>query len=629
MSEVNYEELPKTGILTIDGKRTKLHDIDAHKLIDSLQSENEELNEKLENFKNDLDNRIAQEVSSIYSDIKFEVKDSYEELEKISKELEAITDPDLKVEELRKISFRIFLIPHVHTDEDGNITTVGSDTYDEYIYSNGKWEKVGNTDINLGEYVTKEDTEAAIKEVTDAIDVIQSSYITYNEENEELVITTKNVLTGDKFKKLPIKETKYETKEDGTKVVAADDTWFTDIKAEELEQATPENPVHVAFTSPSELVSLSKMVNDTESKLDTSVISITLNNDIDMSEADWTPIGEANIDTSKVSQIYFATEADFGNNIFHGVFDGNNRVISGLKMKEAKAEIGTMNDCGYGLFGILGNGSTVKNVTIENPVIDLGDSKMSGLIVGYIPKCNDPSKITTIENCHVTGHIELKSNYGLGCIVGRIEGGSAGIVIRNCSVTADEGSFIECPITDSFSMLGGIIGALYSNNSKNLIENCKVTGLKIIAGSEGVGGIAGFIETGTVKNCKVIDCEIYNKQPANTNNYYAEMIGVGALVGEIDSSIKVTTKPTGYEIKVNLESNAVSNTSVIINKDFSNIGSADKITLDVEGFPAWESWSVIGCPRNVEHIDPTPFVNITGNTWANLRSQISVSKEAI
>lgn len=48
----------------------------------------------------------------------------------------------------------IYLVAHAHGAQDG---------YDEYIYVNDGWEKIGNTDIDLTDYATKTDVDNAIK----------------------------------------------------------------------------------------------------------------------------------------------------------------------------------------------------------------------------------------------------------------------------------------------------------------------------------------------------------------------------------------------------------------------------------------------------------------------------------
>lgn len=58
----------------------------------------------------------------------------------------------------------IYLVPHVHGDKD---------IYDEYIFVDSKWEKLGTTDIDLSGYVLKSDmAELTGDEVTTIWDSI-------------------------------------------------------------------------------------------------------------------------------------------------------------------------------------------------------------------------------------------------------------------------------------------------------------------------------------------------------------------------------------------------------------------------------------------------------------------------
>lgn len=54
----------------------------------------------------------------------------------------------------------IYLIAHQHTTQD---------IYDEYIYVNGKWEKLGTTDMDLSNYVTKSDIASLTNSEIDSI----------------------------------------------------------------------------------------------------------------------------------------------------------------------------------------------------------------------------------------------------------------------------------------------------------------------------------------------------------------------------------------------------------------------------------------------------------------------------
>ena len=155
-------------------------------------------------------------------------------------------------------------------------------------------------------------------------------------------------------------------------------------------------------------------------------INIILNNDIDLSGIDWTPIG---------------TES----RPYTGNFDGGGHTITGLKIDKSGTDY-------VGLIGCLGSGGKVQNVTLTN--ISVSGANCVGGIAGQ--------NYGTVENCSVNGTVTGKgftdtggiagSNYGTisGCSaegtvtgsvnVGGIAGGSyLGVIIDGCHSTAAVG----------------------------------------------------------------------------------------------------------------------------------------------------------------------------------------------
>lgn len=98
------------------------------------------------------------------------------------------------------------------------------------------------------------------------------------------------------------------------------------------------------------LRNVAKLVNE-EWKLD---INITLTGDINLTGIDWTPIGKGY------------------NHQYTGTFDGGNYTITGLAV--------TGSDQYAGLFGHIGSGGTVKNVTLKDVKIESNHSSHPALI---------------------------------------------------------------------------------------------------------------------------------------------------------------------------------------------------------------------------------------------------------
>ena len=207
-------------------------------------------------------------------------------------------------------------------------------------------------------------------------------------------------------------------------------------------------------------------------------INIILNNDIDLSGIDWTPIG---------------TES----RPYTGNFDGGGHTITGLKIDKSGTDY-------VGLIGCLGSGGKVQNVTLTN--ISVSGANCVGGIAGQ--------NYGTVENCSVNGTVTGKgftdtggiagSNYGTisGCSaegtvtgsvnVGGIAGGSyLGVIIDGCHSTA---------AVSGISSVGGVLGNL-GNNS--FLMACYSTGNVTVTSTDGsfVGGVVGINSQGTVTGC--------------------------------------------------------------------------------------------------------------------------------
>lgn len=208
-------------------------------------------------------------------------------------------------------------------------------------------------------------------------------------------------------------------------------------------------------------------------------LNITLDNDIDLSDIDWTPIG---------------TES----RPYTGNFDGGGHTITGLKIDKSGTDY-------VGLIGCLGSEGKVQNVTLTN--ISVSGANCVGGIAGQ--------NYGTVENCSVNGTVTGKgftdtggiagSNYGTisGCSaegtvtgsvnVGGIAGGSyLGVIIDGCHSTAD---------VSGISSVGGVLGNL-GNNS--FLMACYSTGnvtATITYGYAHVGGVVGINGQGTVTAC--------------------------------------------------------------------------------------------------------------------------------
>ena len=161
----------------------------------------------------------------------------------------------------------------------------------------------------------------------------------------------------------------------------------------------------------------------------------------------WTPIGSSY------------------DNRYTGTFDGQDHTISGLY-----AEInGGNSDTYVGLFGCIGTGGTVQNVTVEDSSLSAsttGDSAYAGGVCGY-------NSGGTITNCTSNGDVTATSTgtYGIACAGGVCGGNyafnSGTASISNCTsngdVTANSGSY---------AYAGGVCGENSADSSTASISNC-------------------------------------------------------------------------------------------------------------------------------------------------------------
>ena len=174
-------------------------------------------------------------------------------------------------------------------------------------------------------------------------------------------------------------------------------------------------------------------------------INITLANDINLTGIEWTPIGT-------------------GTNKYAGTFEGNNKTITGLKITNHEYT---------GLFGFIGSGGTIKNLTLAN--VDVSGNENVGAVAGICMGA-------TFIGCSVSGTIN-GTEY-VGAIIGDQTGGS----ISECSSSA---------VVNGQDYVGGIAGA---TQGRTTLIACYATG-NVVRTGDGVGGVTGINGTGTLIAC--------------------------------------------------------------------------------------------------------------------------------
>ena len=247
--------------------------------------------------------------------------------------------------------------------------------------------------------------------------------------------------------------------------------------------------------------------------------TIKLGADIDLNNAEWTPIGSA--------------YKDHG---FMGNFDGNGYSIKNLKMTKIAAD-----SDGYvygGLFGVTegvdkDNQNYIKNLTIENVNIDL-DGHIVAAAIAY-------PYYTALENITVKGNVSIKGgDYTSGVLAYTRRCVDA----KNISIEANAGSVIEGNIT-----IGGVISDIQTNGGlKANYSNFKAENLTI-KGTQSVGGISGIIgaqnlDGAIVKNVTIVSDDIrtgmisgsFDGHSVITNAVVENVTGADYYIGYLYSS---------------------------------------------------------------------------------------------
>ena len=189
---------------------------------------------------------------------------------------------------------------------------------------------------------------------------------------------------------------------------------------------------------------------------------------------------------------------------FTGTFDGNNKTISGLYINVTADYVG--------LFGCVGNGGTVKNVT-------LADSYVSG--ANYVGGICGLNKCGTLQNCHNTGKVSGKSYVGGVCgSNARQQSSDPSSTIQECYNTGkvsgrdyvggvcgqnNRATVEKSYNTNTVSGGGRVGGVCGENNYSGTVNGCYNTG-DVSGTGFNVGGVCGYnyddgTVKGTVENC--------------------------------------------------------------------------------------------------------------------------------
>ena len=271
---------------------------------------------------------------------------------------------------------------------------------------------------------------------------------------------------------------------------------------------------------------------------------------IDLNNKEWTPIGNVTYDSK-----YKPADAS---KVFSGVFNGNGKVISNLKVASTVGGADTQANVGF--FGITGEGADIKDLTLTNVNIET-DGRNVGALAGFAYKA-------TLSNITVNGNIQIKGGNNVSGVAGmtRFYDMSA----TNIKVVGNGSSAIV-----GNNIVGGIFAEIAPNGSVQTFNNLSVENVAI-NGVGGVGGIVGLLTTGTVENVSVKNVALTGRTDYQGNAMGRIRLGsVAGLMGGKYATIanevidNVTAK--------NLDGNAVVLPIIGANYDASSNATEAKI----------------------------------------------------
>ncbi|MBQ4549106.1 MAG: T9SS type A sorting domain-containing protein [Bacteroidales bacterium] len=198
---------------------------------------------------------------------------------------------------------------------------------------------------------------------------------------------------------------------------------------------------------------------------------------IDLNNKEWTPIGNVTYDSK-----YKPADAS---KVFSGVFNGNGKVISNLKVASTVGGADTQANVGF--FGITGEGADIKDLTLTNVNIET-DGRNVGALAGFAYKA-------TLSNITVNGNIQIKGGNNVAGVAGMTR--YYDMSATNISVSGANGSAIV-----GNNIVGGIFAEIAPDDSEQTFNGLNVENVAI-TGVGGVGGIVGLLTTGTVENVSV------------------------------------------------------------------------------------------------------------------------------
>ena len=220
-------------------------------------------------------------------------------------------------------------------------------------------------------------------------------------------------------------------------------------------------------------------------------INAKLTADITLTEANWTPIGKA---ADYSAGVYEA-------NAFKGIFDGNRKTISGLKI-----DCTASSSVALGLFGVA-NGATIKNLVVRGEIKATLNKTSSatfeiGGVVGQCGGATTLNQVVSYVNVTSTNNNDGSSPSAVGGLLGN--GYNATII--NCvnygtvtSTDSADGDYNRASVggLSAMSPYGGKI-TIWNSLSLGTVTGPYAAGLISVAGTDYSGNTSSINNSATV-----------------------------------------------------------------------------------------------------------------------------------
>ena len=216
-------------------------------------------------------------------------------------------------------------------------------------------------------------------------------------------------------------------------------------------------------------------------------VTFVLENDIDMSGVNFTPIGNST-------------------NQFQGNFSGNGYTISNLEISSTNSSVG--------LFGYT-SGAVIRDVSLED--VNISGTNNVGALVGIA------TNETEIINSYSTGTV-IGTRSQIGGLIGELQNSDASYIYSSAEVRGS-------------GNVGGLIGCMTSTSKNITLENSFATG-NVIASGTSVGGLVGALSSWNGSSIKSYSATIKNSYA--TGNVSSSSENVGGLVGFIERGVSHT-----------------------------------------------------------------------------------------